>query len=312
MVVAAVFIAVYHLWIPVFPAAGMPGQIERFIITIGYIGVDLFFFLSAYTLTFSDSTSRRKFILKHFGKVYPIFLLFCALALVMGKLSLPRFFATTVFLDFFQNGGGSFLWFVPALLLMYLAFPYCKAALTKVSPGKWLAISLTVWAVLTFAIEYGLREVVDVSIFLCRIPAILLGVFFAKYEGTWSVKQRIIAGATLFVPGIVLIYQFGYLEKLTVPFDGMFYIVALPCVFGLLFLLDVLFRGCTSKAIDALGGATLEMYCIQMLVGSGIVNAFYRLTHVKILTNVLSFAVLIAGSLALSYARGYVGKAKPS
>lgn len=32
MAIAAIFIAVYHLWIPVFPAGGLPGQVERFII----------------------------------------------------------------------------------------------------------------------------------------------------------------------------------------------------------------------------------------------------------------------------------------
>ena len=312
MAVAAVFIAVYHLRMPVFPAAGFPGQIERFIVTIGYIGVDLFFFLSAYTLTFSDTTSRRKFVFRRFGKVYPKFLLFCVTGLILGKLSLPRFFATAVFLDFLQNGGGSFLWFVPALLLMYLAFPYCRAALSKFSPVKRLLVSLSVWAALTFAVEYGLRGVVDVSIFLCRVPAILLGVFFAEYEGAWSVKRRLFAGAALFLPGLVLIYLFGYLKKLTVPFGGMFYIVALPCVLGLLLLLDAAFQGRSSKAIDAFGGATLELYCIQMLVGSELVSSLFRLTHVKVLTNFLTLAALTICSLALSAARRYIGRAKSS
>lgn len=310
MAVAAIFIAVYHLWIPVLPAVGLPGQAERFVATIGYIGVDLFFFLSVYTLTFSDITSRRKFVFRRFGKVYPMFLLFCVLALVMGKLSFPRFFTTAVFLDFFQNGGGSFLWFVPALLLMYLAFPFSRAALSKYSPVKRLVISLTVWAALAFAIEYGLRGVVDVSIFLCRIPVILLGVFLAKYEGAWTVKRRLIAGAALLLPGLALIYRFAYLEKLTDPLDGMFYIAALPCVLGLLFLLDAAFMSHSSKALDALGGATLELYSIQMLVGSELVNALFRLTHVKILTNIFSFTILIVFSLALSAARRYVGRAK--
>lgn len=306
MAVAAVFIAVYHLWIPVFPAVALSGQIERFILTIGYIGVDLFFFLSAYTLTFSDTTSRRRFALRRFRKVYPMFLLFCVLALIMGKLSFPRFFATAVLLDFLQNGGGSFLWFVPALLLMYLVFPYCRAALSKYSPSKRLAISVTAWAALTFAIEYGLRGVVDVSIFLCRIPVILLGVFFAEYEGVWSIKRRITAGVALFPPGLALVYLFGYLNRLTVPFEGMFYIAALPCVLGLVFLLDAAFQNHAFKAIEAVGGATLEMYCLQMLAGAELVNVLFRLTHVRVLINILSFTALILCSLALSAARRYI------
>ena len=312
MAIAAIFIAVYHLWIPVFPAGGLPGQVERFIITIGYIGVDLFFFLSAYTLTFSNTAFRWKFIFRRFSKVYPMFLLFCVAALVMGELSLPRFFATVVFLDFLRNGGGSFLWFVPALIMMYLVFPYGKAALSKFNPIKRLAISLTVWAALTFAVDYGLRGIVDISIFLCRVPAILLGVFLAEYEGAWSIKRRLIVGATLFLPGLVPIYWFGYLDKLTVPFDGMFYIVALLCVLGLLLLLDAAFQGRSLKAIGALGGTTLEMYCIQMLVGGVLVNTLFRLTHIKVLTNILSLAVSIVCSLMLSAARRYIGRVKLS
>lgn len=306
MAVAAIFIAVYHLWIPVFSTAGLPGQAERFVVSIGYIGVDLFFFLSAYALSSSDITSRRKFILRRFGKVYPMFLLFCVSALIMGKLSFPRFLTTAVFLDFLKNGGGSFLWFVPALLFMYIAFPYYKSALSKYSPAKRLAISVAVWVALVFAAEYGLRGVIDVSIFLCRIPVILLGVFLAGYEGAWSIKRRLRTGSALLLPGLALIYQFGYLKKLTVPFDGMFYIAALPCVLGLLFLLDAAFQGYSSKALDALGGATLELYCIQMLVGSELVNMLFRLTHVKILTNFLTFFIVIVCSLVLSTARRYM------
>ncbi len=308
MAVAAILIAVYHLWIPVLPAAGLPGQVERFLVAIGYIGVDLFFFLSAYTLTFSDLTSRQSFIFRRVGKVYPMFLLFCAAALVMGELNLPQFFATVTFWEFLQNGGGSFLWFVPALVLVYLVFPYGRAALSKFCPAVRLAISLGLWAGLTFAVEYGLGGVVDVSIFLCRVPAILLGIFLAEYEGTWSIKGRLIAGAALFLPGLALIYRFGYLSKLTAPFEGMFYIAALPCVLGLLLLLDATFQGQSFKAIDAIGGATLEMYCIQMLVGGALVSALFRLTQGKMLTNVLSFAVLIACALALSSARTFIGR----
>ncbi len=311
MAVAALLIAVYHLWIPVFPAGGMPGQVERFVVATGYIGVDLFFFLSAYALTFSDLRSKRSFIGRRVVRVYPLFLLFCAAALALGQLSPSRFFATALFLDFIKNGGGSFLWFVPALLLLYLAFPFCAAALSGHSPAKRLAISMSAWVALMAVTAYGLRGIVDVSIFLCRVPVILLGVFFAEYEGAWPAKRRIATGAALFVPGIALVYQFGYRSKLTVPFDGMFYVAALPCVLGLLLLLDAAFQDHAWGAVDALGSATLEMYCLQMLAGGALVNALFRLTHAKLLVNALSLAALILCAVALSAVRRSVKRAKP-
>ena len=306
MAVAAIFIAVYHLWIPVFSSASLAGRFENFFVSIGYIGVDLFFFLSAYTLTLSDMTSKWKFIFKRFKKVYPVFLIFCVIALIIGKMSLSQFFSTAIFLDFFKNGGGSFLWFIPALLLMYVAFPYCKSILSKYSPLKRLAISIIVWVTLSFAVEYGLSGIVDISIFLMRIPVILLGIFLAEYEGLWSKKRRLILAATLFLPGIVLVYQFGYLDKLTIPFDSIFYIVALPCILGLIFLLDIAFQGVSVKVVDILGNATLELYCIQMLIGSELVNIIFSITRVKILTNLITFITVILLSIALSYLRRYI------
>ncbi|MFA5342144.1 MAG: acyltransferase family protein [Clostridia bacterium] len=310
MAVAAILIAVYHLWIPVFSIDGLHGRIEHFFVSIGYIGVDLFFFLSAYTLSKYSIASRWKFIVKRLSKIYPVFLLFCISALLIGKLSFKKFLATAFFWDFIKQGGGSFLWFIPAIILMYITFPYFKSALSNYSPFKRLAISLSVWIALSFAIEYGLRGIADISIFLMRIPVILLGMFLAEYEGLWSIKRRLVTGVLLFLPGIVLVYQFGYLNKLRAPFDGMFYIIALPCVLGLIFLLDAALQSSSFKFADMIGNATLELYCIQMLIGSELVSAIFKLTKIKILTNFITFAIVILFSIALSYVRKYIANRK--
>lgn len=310
MAVAAILIAVYHLWIPVFSIDGLHGRIEHFFVSIGYIGVDLFFFLSAYTLSKYSIVSRWKFIVKRLSKIYPVFLLFCISALLIGKLSFKKFLATAFFWDFIKQGGGSFLWFIPAIILMYITFPYFKSALSNYSPFKRLAISLSVWIALSFAIEYGLRGIADISIFLMRIPVILLGMFLAEYEGLWSIKRRLVTGVLLFLPGIVLVYQFGYLNKLRAPFDGMFYIIALPCVLGLIFLLDAALQSSSFKFADMIGNATLELYCIQMLIGSELVSAIFKLTKIKILTNFITFAIVILFSIALSYVRKYIANRK--
>ena len=310
MAVAAILIAVYHLWIPVFSIDGLHGRIEHFFVSIGYIGVDLFFFLSAYTLSKYNIASRWKFIVKRLSKIYPVFLLFCISALLIGKLSFSKFLATAFFWDFIKQGGGSFLWFIPAIILMYITFPYFKSALSNYSPFKRLAISLSVWISLSLAIEYGLRGIADISIFQMRIPVILLGMFLAEYEGLWSIKRRLVTGVLLFLPGIVLVYQFGYLNKLRVPFDGMFYIIALPCVLGLIFLLDAALQSSSFKFADMIGNATLELYCIQMLIGSELVSAIFKLTKIKILTNFITFAIVILFSIALSYVRKYIANRK--
>ncbi len=310
MAVAAILIAVYHLWIPVFSIDDLHGRIEHFFVSIGYIGVDLFFFLSAYTLSKYNIASRWKFIVKRLSKIYPVFLLFCISALLIGKLSFKKFLATAFFWDFIKQGGGSFLWFIPAIILMYITFPYFKSALSNYSPFKRLAISLSVWIALSFAIEYGLRGIADISIFLMRIPVILLGMFLAEYEGLWSIKRRLVTGVLLFLPGIVLVYQFGYLNKLRAPFDGMFYIIALPCVLGLIFLLDAALQSSSFKFADMIGNATLELYCIQMLIGSELVSAIFKLTKIKILTNFITFAIVILFSIALSYVRKYIANRK--
>ena len=213
MAVAAVMIVGFHLWIPVLPAAGLFGQAERFVVGTGYLGVDLFFFLWAYPLFQTDQTSWPVVLRRRFVPLYLTFFLFSTLALAMGKLSFARYASTVTFLDFLQNGGGSFLWFLP---------------------------------------------------------------------------------------GLLLVYQFGFLHKLQTPLSGMFYLTALPCVLGLLLLLDGLFFRFPSRAAQVLGGGTLELYCTQMLLGGQLVQLFFRWTRSKLLTNVLVFLILWGISLALA------------
>jgi peptidoglycan/LPS O-acetylase OafA/YrhL len=299
MAVAAVMIVGFHLWIPVLPAAGLFGQAERFVVGTGYLGVDLFFFLWAYPLFQTNQTSWPVVLRRRFVPLYLTFFLFSTLALAMGKLSFARYASTVTFLDFLQNGGGSFLWFLPALLLMVLLIPLFRAG-QKRSPGKGLLLSLVVWAAAAFAVELWLKDVLAIGIFLCRIPVVLLGIFLANYEGRMPPKGQWLLGALLFLPGLLLVYQFGFLHKLQTPLSGMFYLTALPCVLGLLLLLDGLFFRFPSRAAQVLGGGTLELYCTQMLLGGQLVQLFFRWTRSKLLTNVLAFLILWGLSLALA------------
>ena len=103
----------------------VPKWIE-FIQRTGFLGVDIFFFVSAYGLCYSmkKKTSLRLWYIKRFKRIVPAFLL----AIIFYK---------AVFLIFDEKDNSlnisalidSFLhylvvfWYIPALLLFYLVFP---------------------------------------------------------------------------------------------------------------------------------------------------------------------------------------------
>ena len=73
-------ILIFHLWINI-----SSSEIENFIKQISYIGVDIFFFLSGYSLYRSDTGNYFQFIGNRFRTVYSKFILFALIAAWVNK-----------------------------------------------------------------------------------------------------------------------------------------------------------------------------------------------------------------------------------
>lgn len=267
MAAAAVWILFFHLWIPVFPYGSIPGQAERFILGIAYIGVDMFFFVSAYSLAKRPVTNYGKFVLNRALKLLPLF--------ILAYLT------------------GSFLWFLPALMAVYLLLPP-MLKLIKSDPWFYLSLFITIWLVLVMALP-------GLGIFLYRLPSVFLGAYYGSKRKLYPKRTEYFAGTVLLLAGILLCIKLGYMHKLNFPTQEAFYLTGLPLMMGIIMLIDAACAGREFKVLGFLGEISLELYFVQVVLGPGMIDLLFKLTNMRLLTNIASFSlsILIAFSINL-------------
>jgi hypothetical protein len=209
----------------------------------------------------------------------------------MGKLSITKAVLTVFGIEFILNGGGSMIWFIPAIMIFYLAVPFYLKLVRKMNNIKLLIISLVIWSGLMLALE-NFTDNHSLNIFLCRLPIILLGLFLAGYEGKWRVNIKAGVGVVLLVAGIALNYNFGYMIKLAFPISDIFYVTAIPYVMGIILCTDVIFAKVKSYIFSALGKVSLELYCLQMVFGSLIFGRAIRYVNSSLVAFFIVFAII--------------------
>ena len=284
MAIAGIGILLFHLWVPVFPYGTAAGTVERFLVSVGYVGVDVFFFVSAYTLSLRPVYDCRGFLWDRLWKLLPLFLTAWAL--------------------------GKFLWFVPALLVVYVLFPPLYR-LCRPHPVFSALLLLLAWAALVVLAEGWLQPERDVGIFLFRIPVILLGAYGAALEGKLSPRRKGLWGLGLLAAGVPLLVRFASLHKLREPFQDTFYLTVLPAALGILLLTDWLSDRLSCPPLERLGAVTLELYFMQLAAGGALIEFFLGLTHSRLVTDIFVMAAVIAASLGLGAALGWLRKRNP-
>ena len=167
-VIAAFQILFFHLWAPLTST-----QIEQFILKTAYVGVDMFFFLSAYSLA-GREIDYVPFLKDRVLKLYAKFAFFVLIMALFSKsFGVIRAVKSLTFIEFFQKGGGAFLWFIPAILIFYAVYPLFL---------KWNSRLKVIWVLLIWLTGSVFAEHVlsytAVFIFTNRIPVILAGYLF--------------------------------------------------------------------------------------------------------------------------------------
>lgn len=264
--IAALEILLYHCWIPVFGYGTVPGSVERFLIASTYAGVDIFFFISAYSLVSRPVEDYQSFLINRAVKLLPLFLI----ALLTGR----------------------FLWFIPSIMVMYLVLPPLYRLCRK-KPVRSFFILLIGWAGLVYLVLGLIRPAQDFGIFLFRIPSMILGAYAVGFRKKLSPRGTLITGVLLLAVGILLVYKFGYMRRLNVPYRGTFYLTGIPVMLGTVLLTDRFASGRESRLIERFGSMTLELYFTQMVLGTFLTGLFFRLTDSRLVTDLAVIAVVI-------------------
>lgn len=110
--------------------------------SIGYGGVDIFLFLSGFGLLcgFDKNNRIKRFYLKRFIRIYPIYLFIIIVASILAQeynpiLIFVKSLGIGYYLQFITNDNW-YEWYIPTILLFYLLFLliYKKS---KISVLKW-------------------------------------------------------------------------------------------------------------------------------------------------------------------------------
>ena len=301
-VIAAFQILFFHLWAPITST-----QIEQFVLKTAYVGVDMFFFLSAYSLA-GREIDYVPFLKDRVLKLYAKFAFFTLIMALFSKsFGVIRAVKSLTFIEFFQKGGGAFLWFIPAILIFYAVYPLFL---------KWNSRFKVIWVLLIWLTGSVFAEHVlsytAVFIFTNRIPVILAGYLFKTYctgnhdaimpdnnkmNRTIQILRR---SWILLIPlGALLLYMYGFKVRLNFPIKDMFYVFAIPSVIGLVMLSSYVKKYAVT---ESLGSITLELYAVQMIFGQRILIWAYNVFNKNaLLTNIFVTGVMLLLAYIISH-----------
>ena len=286
-VIAAFQILFFHLWAPLTST-----QIEQFILKTAYVGVDMFFFLSAYSLA-GREIDYVPFLKDRVLKLYAKFAFFVLIMALFSKsFGVIRAVKSLTFIEFFQKGGGAFLWFIPAILIFYAVYPLFL---------KWNSRFKVIWVLLIWLVAGVFSEHVlsytAVFIFTNRIPVILAGYLFKTY---CTKNNNLRRSFIVLIPlGVLLLHMYGFKVRLNFPIKDMFYVLAIPSVIGLVTLSSYVKKYAVT---ESLGSITLELYAVQMIFGQRILIFAYNIFNKNaLLTNIFVTGVMLLLAYIISY-----------
>lgn len=295
MFFSSLLVVIFHLWINIFDRTNNLFEVETFLRQTCFIGVDIFFFLSSYSISKKEIKNYKEFILSRFIKVYLPFILFSITALIYFKWDIKTFLLTISGINLFLKGGGSFLWFIPAIMIIYIFLPlYNKFnnKNNKITP----VILILIWLFFTLLIS-KFTTYTKVFIFTNRIPIIIIASLLSKNKILDKLNKKQYLTITIILIIVGYIIQFN-LNNITFSYiKDVYYITSIPLTLGLILLINLIK---TNKLINILGSVSLEMYCIQMIFGFKIASITFNYIKNPLISNIITIIIIIILSILLN------------
>lgn len=312
MGISALWILFFHLWQKQFIEPGKLNDIETYVQRIGFCGVDIFLFLSGIGLVFAIGKSNiLSFYYRRLKRVFLPFFIVGLIRFITEKWSPDIFWKNVLCINFYQSNMYSFLWFVPAIITLYLLFPlYYKLFSKSSNKLVFTAAMFVLWAGASVYFRATLRE--DLYGFTNRIPVFIFGI----YAG-WLTKNKKVefTKTTWFMLIVVLItgLYYAYMANIIgwtfiVPvsncsFPNMLIAISFPFIIAKLFdlLCNIKKIGIIGKVINRFFGFfgmfSLEIYCVQEWLGGHVLNRMVDKTPMQ--KNLMIFVVSTVAGLIL-------------
>lgn len=304
MGVASLFILFFHAWLPIFDSFKLASTMELFIKRVSFVGVDMFLFVSGFSLVFSiNKNSLKSYYLRRIIKIYIPVLIFVSLLMLRREMSLIDVIKNITGFNFYTVCIYNLFWFVPALMTLYILFPLYYYLLKKVNLNYYVIGSILLWFILVIITKDITRT--DLYGFINRIPIFIIGIYFG--EKTYikeEVEVRNYVLLLLVVIGITLQYLTNYKGiYLLVPEsncflpNALFTIGFIPLVANVISNIE---KFKLYRALTFLGKISFELYIVQEKLSKVLLNIFlenFNVVHVNIMY--IMITICSAGILSL-------------
>lgn len=301
---AALWIFLLHEWQLLSPEWSPPYYVERFIKDIGFIGVDMFLLLSGMGLSYAvQKYSLKEFYTRRYVRlIFPV-LVAGILRIFISQWPLGYFVKCICGYTFFTGNVTAFIWYIYAIACFYLLFPLYWCFFSKTG-NKYLffGAALIIWYVTVLLLKNVLSD--TAWLVMNRVPVFLLGALFgwmAQNDKTLPDRKSIVLFSVfVLIAGLVLEYICSvYGTKLLVPMPTVF-LPALMVGVSLVFLIAAVFEKCgrEGKVLKFFGGISLELYCLQEVMGDYFIPLFSKYLP-TVAVNILLFALVTACAFAL-------------
>lgn len=315
MGMAGIAILFFHNWFNAFSSVPFWGRVEYLLRNFGVCGVDVFFFLSAFGLTFAfrKSKSILSFYLRRIKRLLPSFIIATAVAsLVLGWDAETRL-CSFLPIKFFTVGYNQWLWFVWGILILYILFPfYYKGLEYSRRPRVFTATAILIWFLYTVTVGERLASD-ELSGFTNRIPVFLTGAYFGYMHFHGGIKctraayipmaLSLIAG--LFMYSQCILHNFstdGLIPDFKITLPAYMIAISSSLLIAAFFgRIDRAIKGRTAvKIVTAFftffGKLSLELYCVQEFIGEklrSVLDALIPTLPLNIITIVSSVAAAV-------------------
>lgn len=270
MGVSIIWIMLYHM-----PYINeLAGTIIGSAILIGFCGVDIFFFLSAFGLFFSLQRNPKihDFYKKRLVRILPAYLIILLIFGILNHLTISDIVKEISMLGMFFPflEWPMFDWYIPAQLFFYLLSPFIIfhiAHLKKI----FVPILVCIFLLNYLCAEILLENSWDTKILflITRIPVFILGAIIAKMcsdRVEISVKSEMIAYLVMIVSFLILFIVKTKCSDDVIKIFGLNHFPFLFATLGFIFLLIRIFRIFPSvilKILSFIGKYSLELYLIH-------------------------------------------------
>ncbi len=288
----AFLILFFHLWLNIFNDISFLAPIERFLKNISYYGVDIFFLMSAIGLyhSMNKNDDSKKFYFKRFLRLFVPWLVCCLLTALDNRWSFITLLKNFTGYNFFFQSIYTFKWYIIAICIIYLLFPFYFHLFNKVDNKKMFTLKTIILWIITFIL---LQKIIRSDFYglIWRVPIFMIGVL-CEYL-ILNEKVEIQNSYLWFILILGLIFA-CFLNGKKSPINDLQLLTSNLCLaFGSSMLLGSFLQKKNSRApiLYVWGKSSLELYLFQELIGMKIIKLLLPLKFRLLINLIVLFVV---------------------